>query len=78
MNKMAQIYTFLGIISFRTQKQYTFSNSKHNHLVRFERGMNVETLASYAETIQLITILGAALYSWFQIREMNESIDSEL
>jgi len=40
--------------------------------------MNVETLASYAETIQMITILGAALYSWFQIREMNESIDSEL
>ena len=69
MNKMAQIYTFLGIISFRTQKQYTFSNSKHNHLVRFERGMNVETLASYAETIELITILGLHFTHGFKLEK---------
>ena len=29
--------------------------------------MNLDTLASYAEIIGLITILGAAVYSWFQI-----------
>ena len=32
--------------------------------------MNLETLASYAEIVGLITILGAAVYSWFQIKEM--------
>jgi len=29
--------------------------------------VNLDTLASYAEIIGLITILGAAVYSWFQI-----------
>ena len=38
--------------------------------------MNLDTAASYAEILGLITILGAAVYSWFQIREMKASRDS--
>tara|TARA_B110000003_G_scaffold275093_1_gene316746 strand:- start:211 stop:744 length:534 start_codon:yes stop_codon:yes gene_type:complete len=38
--------------------------------------MDIETAASYAEIIGLVTILGAAVYSWYQIREMKASRDS--
>jgi len=38
--------------------------------------MDLDTAASYAEIIGLVTILGAAIYSWFQIREMKASRDS--
>ena len=38
--------------------------------------MDLSTAASYAEIIGLVTILGAAIYSWFQIREMKAGRDS--
>lgn len=39
--------------------------------------MDLETAASYAEIIGLITILGAAVYSWYQIKEMKASRESQ-
>tara|TARA_B100001175_G_scaffold296784_1_gene285982 strand:- start:382 stop:867 length:486 start_codon:yes stop_codon:yes gene_type:complete len=38
--------------------------------------MDLETAASFAEIISLVTILGAAVYSWYQIREMKANRDS--
>ena len=38
--------------------------------------MELETAASWAEIIGLVTILGAAIYSWFQIKELRISRDS--
>ena len=38
--------------------------------------MDVDTAAAYAEIFGLVTILGAAVYSWYQIREMKASRDS--
>ena len=38
--------------------------------------MDIETTAAWAEVIGLITILGAAIYSWFQIKELRRSRDS--
>ena len=38
--------------------------------------MNVETAAAWAEILGLVTILGAAIYSWFQIKELRRSRDS--
>jgi hypothetical protein len=34
--------------------------------------MNLSSAAQWAEIIGLITILGAAVYSWFQIRELKK------
>ena len=38
--------------------------------------MELDTAASYAEIFGLVTILGAAIYSWFQIKELRRSRDS--
>ena len=38
--------------------------------------MNLETAASWAEVLGLVTILGAAIYSWYQIKELRRSRDS--
>ena len=38
--------------------------------------MNLETAAAWAEVLGLVTILGAAIYSWYQIRELRRSRDS--
>ncbi len=38
--------------------------------------MNIETAAAWAEVFGLVTILGAAIYSWFQIKELRRSRDS--
>lgn len=38
--------------------------------------MNLETAASLAEVLGLVTILGAAIYSWYQIKELRRSRDS--
>ena len=38
--------------------------------------MDLDTAASYAEILGLVTILGAAVYSWFQIKELRRSRDS--
>ena len=38
--------------------------------------MDLDTAASYAEILGLVTILGAAIYSWFQIKELRRSRDS--
>jgi len=38
--------------------------------------MDLNTAAAYAEIFGLVTILGAAIYSWFQIREMKAGRDS--
>ena len=38
--------------------------------------MDLATAASYAEILGLVTILGAATYSWFQIKELRRSRDS--
>ena len=38
--------------------------------------MDLNTAASYAEILGLVTILGAAIYSWFQIKELRRSRDS--
>ena len=35
--------------------------------------MELSSAAQWAEVIGLITILGAAIYSWFQIKELKES-----
>jgi len=37
--------------------------------------MDLQTAASWAEILGLVTILGAAIYSWFQIRELRRSRD---
>lgn len=39
--------------------------------------MDLSTAASYAEIIGLLTILGAAVYSWYQIKEMKASRESQ-
>jgi hypothetical protein len=39
--------------------------------------MDLDTLANYAEIIGLLTILGAAVYSWYQIKEMKASRESQ-
>ena len=39
--------------------------------------MDVETAAAYAEIFGLVTILGAAVYSWYQIKEMKASRESQ-
>ena len=38
--------------------------------------MNLDTAAAWAEVFGLVTILGAAIYSWFQIKELRRSRDS--
>jgi len=38
--------------------------------------MDLGTAAAWAEVFGLITILGAAIYSWFQIKELRRSRDS--
>ena len=38
--------------------------------------MNLDTAAAWAEVFGLVTILGAAIYSWYQIRELRRSRDS--
>jgi len=38
--------------------------------------MDLSTAASWAEIIGLVTILGAAIYSWFQIQELKAARDS--
>ena len=38
--------------------------------------MELDTAASYAEIFGLVTILGAAIYSWYQIKELRRSRDS--
>jgi hypothetical protein len=38
--------------------------------------MELETAASWAEIFGLFTILGAAIYSWFQIKELRRARDS--
>lgn len=38
--------------------------------------MDLDTAASWAEVLGLVTILGAAIYSWFQIKELRRSRDS--
>ena len=38
--------------------------------------MELDTAASYAEIFGLVTFLGAAIYSWFQIKELRRSRDS--
>lgn len=38
--------------------------------------MDIETAASWAEILGLVTILGAAIYSWFQIKELRRTRDS--
>ena len=38
--------------------------------------IDLQTVASWAEILGLVTILGAAIYSWFQIRELRRSRDS--
>ena len=38
--------------------------------------MDIETAASWAEILGLVTILGAAIYSWFQIKELRRARDS--
>ena len=39
--------------------------------------MDVERAAAYAEIFGLVTILGAAIYSWYQIKEMKASRESQ-
>ncbi len=39
--------------------------------------MDLDTAANYAEIIGLLTILGAAVYSWYQIKEMKASRESQ-
>ncbi|RJU97678.1 MAG: hypothetical protein DWC00_00830, partial [Candidatus Poseidoniales archaeon] len=38
--------------------------------------MNLDTAAAWAEVFGLVTILGAAIYSWYQIKELRRSRDS--
>tara|TARA_B100000287_G_scaffold97696_1_gene89758 strand:- start:83 stop:634 length:552 start_codon:yes stop_codon:yes gene_type:complete len=38
--------------------------------------MDLESASQWAEILGLITILGAAIYSWFQIKELRSSRDS--
>jgi len=38
--------------------------------------MNLDTAAAWAEVLGLVTILGAAIYSWYQIKELRRSRDS--
>lgn len=38
--------------------------------------MDIQIAAAWAEVVGLITILGAAIYSWFQIKELRRSRDS--
>ena len=38
--------------------------------------MDIQIAAAWAEVAGLITILGAAIYSWFQIKELRRSRDS--
>ena len=38
--------------------------------------MDLDTAASWAEVLGLVTILGAAIYSWYQIKELRRSRDS--
>ena len=35
--------------------------------------MNLSTASQWAEVIGLVTILGAAIYSWYQINELKKS-----
>ena len=35
--------------------------------------MDLSTASQWAEVIGLVTILGAAIYSWFQINELKKS-----
>ena len=39
--------------------------------------MDVDRAAAYAEIFGLVTILGAAIYSWYQIKEMKASRESQ-
>jgi len=39
--------------------------------------MNLDTAANIADVIGLVTILGAAIYSWYQIKEMKASRESQ-
>ena len=39
-------------------------------LFGFEMNMNLETMSQWAEVIGVVTIFGAAVYSWFQIKEL--------
>ncbi len=39
--------------------------------------MNLDTAANIADVISLVTILGAAIYSWYQIKEMRASRESQ-
>jgi hypothetical protein len=39
--------------------------------------MELNTAAAYAEIFGLVTILGAAVYSWYQIKEMKASRESQ-
>ena len=38
--------------------------------------MELQTAAAWAEILGVVTILGAAIYSWFQIKELRRSRDS--
>ena len=38
--------------------------------------MDLQIAAAWAEVLGLVTILGAAIYSWFQIRELRRARDS--
>ena len=38
--------------------------------------MDLDTAAAWAEVFGLVTILGAAIYSWYQIKELRRSRDS--
>ena len=38
--------------------------------------MDLQTAAAWAEVFGLVTILGAAIYSFYQIRELRRSRDS--
>ena len=38
--------------------------------------MDLQVAAAWAEVFGVITILGAAIYSWYQIRELRRSRDS--
>ena len=40
--------------------------------------MDLQTAAAWAEVFGLVTILGAAIYSFYQIRELRRSRDMQL
>lgn len=52
-------------------------NRNTKSLAAMHQPMDIDTAAAYAEIFGLVTILGAAVYSWYQIKEMKAGRESQ-